>query len=76
MTTEEILALIAQSEGQQLELKSSLAELEAGVKSITAMANADGGHVIFGVRDDGTILGMQIGAQTKERVVHRPSPTA
>ena len=68
LTKEKVLALIAPLEQQQVELKSSLA-VEAGAKSITAMANADGGHVIFGVRDDGTILGMQIGAQTKERVV-------
>jgi len=33
------------------------------------MANTDGGHVLFGVRDDGTILGVRIGAQTRERVV-------
>ena len=69
LTREKALALITQGEGQQVELKRSLAELEAGVKSITAMANADGGHVLFGVRDDGTVLGVQIGAQTKERVV-------
>jgi len=69
LTKEKVLALIAPLEGQQVELKRSLAELGEGVKSVTAMANADGGHVIFGVRDDGTILGVQIGAQTKERVV-------
>ncbi len=61
--------LIAQGEGQGLEFKRSLAELETGARSVTAMANADGGSVVFGVRDDGTILGMEIGAQTRERVV-------
>jgi len=39
------------------------------VRAAGAMANTDGGHVLFGVRDDGTILGVEIGAQTKERVV-------
>lgn len=69
MTPEEIRTLISQGEGQRLELKRSLAELETGVRAAAAMANTDGGHVLFGVRDDGTILGVEIGAQTRERVV-------
>ena len=69
MTPEEIRTLISQGEGQRLELKRSLAELETGARAAAAMANTDGGHVLFGVRDDGTILGVQIGAQTRERVV-------
>lgn len=52
-----------------MELKRSLAELEPGARSAAAMANTDGGHILFGVRDDGTILSVQIGAQTKEQVV-------
>lgn len=69
LTSEEIRALIAQGEGQMIELKRSLAELTTGIRTVAAMANTDGGHVLFGVRKDGTILGVQIGAQTKERVV-------
>jgi len=66
---EEIRTLISQGEGQRLELKRSLAELETGARAAAAMANTDGGHVLLGVRDDGAILGVQIGAQTRERVV-------
>ena len=69
LTKEKVLALIAKGEGQRIEFKRSPAELETGVRATAAMANADGGHVIFGVRDDGTILGVEIGDQTKERVV-------
>jgi ATP-dependent DNA helicase RecG len=69
LTPEEVRALISHGEGQRLEFKRSLAELETGVRAAAAMTNADGGHVLFGVRDDGTILGVQIGAQTRERVV-------
>jgi len=69
LTPEEIRTLISQGEGQRLELKRSLAELETGVRAAAAMANTDGGHVLFGVRDDGTIPGVKIGAQTRERVV-------
>ncbi len=69
MTPEEVRDLISHGEGQQLEFKRSLAELETGVRAAAAMTNADGGHVLFGVRDDGIILGVQIGVQTRERVV-------
>lgn len=69
MTPEEVRALIAQGEGQQLELKRSLAELETGTRAAAAMANTDGGYVVFGVRGDGSILGVQIGSETRERVV-------
>ena len=69
LTKEKVLALVAQGERQGIEFKRSLAELQTGVRTVAAMANANGGHVIFGVRDDGTILGVEIGANTKERVV-------
>jgi len=69
LTPEEIRTLISQGEGQRLELKRSLAELETGARAVAAMANTDGGHILFGVRDDGTILGVQIGAQTREQLV-------
>jgi len=76
LTPEEVRALIAQGEGQRLELKRSLAELEAGTRAAAAMANTDGGHVLFGVRDDGTITGVRIGAQTRERVVQAVTDTS
>jgi predicted HTH transcriptional regulator len=43
LTPEEIRTLISQGEGQRLELKRSLAELETGVRAAAAMANTDGG---------------------------------
>jgi len=66
---EEVRDLILQGEGQRLELKRSLAELNTGTRAAAAMANTDGGHVMFGVRNDGTILGVQLGSQTREQVV-------
>jgi len=69
LTLEEVRALISHGERQRLEFKRSLAELETGVRAAAAMTNADGGHVLFDVRDDGAVLGVQIGAQTRERVV-------
>jgi len=53
MTIEELEALIAQGEGQQLEFKRSLAELETAVRTLAAFANTEGGTVLFGVRQSG-----------------------
>ena len=39
MTEEEVMALIAQGERQKVEFKRSLAELERGVRTVTAFAN-------------------------------------
>jgi len=70
LTPEEVRALIAQGEGQKLEFKRSLAELERGVRTVAAFANTEGGHLLFGVRDSGEIIGMTVGRTTRERVVN------
>jgi ATP-dependent DNA helicase RecG len=69
-TQDELLHLITQGEGQRLEFKQSLAELEDGVCTIAAFANAEGGTLLFGVRADGTVVGVTLGANTRERVVN------
>ncbi len=67
---EEIRALIAQGEGTQLEFKSTMRfnlksnrtgkEIEiAWLKGVVAFLNADGGVLLIGVADDGTIVGLE-----------------
>ncbi|MGA9347185.1 MAG: helix-turn-helix domain-containing protein [Anaerolineae bacterium] len=70
MTRDELLHLIAQGEGQRLEFKRSLAELEDAVCTIAAFANAEGGTLLFGVRADGTAVGVTLGVNTREQVVN------
>lgn len=70
MTPEEVRTLISQDEGQSLEFKRSLAELETGVRTVAAFANTEGGHLLFGVRDSGEIVGVTVGRTTRERVVN------
>jgi predicted HTH transcriptional regulator len=60
MTRDRLLHLIAQGEGQRLEFKRSLAELEDSVCSVAAFANAEGGTLLFGVRADGTVIGVTL----------------
>ncbi|MGA9347186.1 MAG: ATP-binding protein [Anaerolineae bacterium] len=70
MTRDELLHLIAQGEGQRLEFKRSLAELEDAVGTTAAFANAEGDTLLFGVRADGTLIGVSLGANTREQVVN------
>jgi len=63
--------LIAQGEGQTIEFKRSVGQLSRVVETVAAFANTDGGHLFIGVRRDGTIEGVQIGANTRERVVNK-----
>ncbi len=71
MTIEELEALIAQGEGQQLEFKRSLAELETAVRTLVAFANTEGGTVLFGVRQSGEIVGVEASQTSKEQLVNK-----
>jgi ATP-dependent DNA helicase RecG len=52
-------------ESETLELKKSTAQLKPGIISIVAILNKhQGGKLYFGIKDDGTILGQNIGEDT------------
>lgn len=57
-------------ENEAVEFKSSLHELDKGIESICAMLNKSGhGKVYFGVKDDGTIIGVKdIGQETIKKI--------
>ena len=57
MREDELLALIAQGEGDALEFKSSGVNQESLAKAIVAFANLRGGRVLLGVDDDGSVSG-------------------
>lgn len=52
-------------ETETLEFKESTTELEKGLISLTSMLNKNGyGEVLFGVRDNGDVIGQDIGKTT------------
>ena len=71
MDADDVRRLASQGEGQRLEFKRSLAELDTATRTVAAFANTDGGVLLFGVRDSGEIIGVEIGQTTKERIVNR-----
>lgn len=59
----DLAAMIAQGENQHVEFKSELpsnmaAARRAALKTVVAFANGDGGTMLYGVSDDGTVPGL------------------
>lgn len=61
--------LIARGESEKLEFKESLTEIAKGVQAAVDMLNSpDGGMLVFGIKDNGTIIGVNVGNQTHDRL--------
>lgn len=61
-------ALIADGESQTLELKKSTAEKDPACRSLCALANGQGGHVVFGVTPSGKVVGQKVTDRTLEEL--------
>lgn len=56
-------------EGEHIEFKESTTELEDGIIALSAMLNKScSGRVLFGVRDNGDIIGMDVGKTTLKKI--------
>ncbi len=60
MTLRELKKLVTQKESEHLDFKRSTGQRSDGAKALCAMLNGNGGFVLFGVLDDGTIKGQQV----------------
>ena len=57
--------MMFERETEELEFKKSTAELKEGVISLSSMLNKHGhGVLYFGVKNDGSVFGQQIGLNT------------
>lgn len=55
-------------EGQNLELKQSLSDMQSILQSVVAFANSKGGKVLVGISDNGKVVGVDIGKNTLENL--------
>lgn len=53
------MKLIEQGENQQLDFKHSIPDSRKIARSLVAFANSDGGRLLIGVRDNGSIAGIR-----------------
>ena len=61
MRQEEVRALICQGEGHFIEFKKSTNDITKDVYEIVcSFSNRDGGYIFLGVKDNGTILGINL----------------
>jgi len=59
MNTQDVLNLIEEGEGFHVEFKRLVTSPEKIAKSMIAFANTKGGSILFGVDDDGKIVGVE-----------------
>lgn len=69
MNTEELHTIISHGESVQIEFKRSTGQRTEGAKSVCAMLNSEGGFLLFGVTDNGVLIGQQSTAETIAKVV-------
>lgn len=74
MTLQELHQLAALGEGPSLEFKQRVPRPERIAKELIALANTDGGRILLGVGDDGTITGVDDAAE-EEFVLRRAVAT-
>ncbi len=67
---EDLLERIAGGESETLELKRSTSSLREAVETIAAFANHKGGDLVFGVDDDGTVVGQQVSDDTLKNIAN------
>lgn len=67
MNTTQLKMLVKHGESELLELKKSTGSITSGMQTACALLNSDqGGIVIFGIDDDGKILGQNITDKTRK----------
>ena len=65
LTPEDVQMLAQRGESETLEFKRTTSELESAMRTVSGFLNAgNGGHVLFGVANDGRLVGMAVSDQT------------
>ena len=79
MTNDQLTTLTALGESETLEFKESTGTRREASMTMCAFLNQSGGQVLFGVKDDGSVVGQQVGERTIEELsaeLRRIDPTA
>ena len=79
MTPEQIVTLVATGESETLEFKGTTGTRREAAATVCAMLNQRGGHVLFGVASEGSVVGQQVSERTIEEVsaeIQRIDPPA
>jgi len=67
---DKISNLITNGESETIEFKKSTSLIREGIESICAFANHRGGYLIFGIDDNGKIIGQQVADDTIRNIAN------
>lgn len=70
MDYKEVNRLIDEGEGFEIEFKRKVSTPEKIARALIAFANTKGGHLLFGVDDDGSIIGVESEKSEVELISH------
>ena len=65
---DDIRKLASGDEGGRTEYKLTTGQLERGMETLCAFLNGEGGTVLFGVKDNGKIIGQEVSDKTKREM--------
>jgi ATP-dependent DNA helicase RecG len=68
MTLDDVHDIVQGGESAQVEFKRSTGQRTAAAKTVCGMLNGQGGYVLFGVKDDGTVVGQEVADDTRQDV--------
>ena len=68
MNIDDLKKLVKNGESEILEFKSSTGQLDSGARDLCGILNRDGGYLLFGVKDDGSIVGQEVSDKTKKSI--------
>lgn len=68
MNLQQLQALIDQGESETLEFKTSSGEVKEACETVCGMLNAQGGHVLIGVKNDGSLKGQTVSDTTRLKI--------
>ena len=78
-TLDNITDIVSQTETNQVEFKETTGQLERGMETLCAFLNGEGGTVLFGITDNGKIVGQDVSDSTKRTIaeaIQRMEPSA
>lgn len=70
MNIEEIKSLASGGETTEVEFKRSTGQRTEATKTVCAMLNGKGGFMMFGIANDGSLVGQELGELTLSDVLH------
>ena len=68
MNYQDIERIAELEEGSNLEFKESTGQLDRSMETLCAFLNGDGGNILYGIKDDGKIIGQEVSDSTKRSI--------